>query len=283
MMRLFLFITLFLGSMELGAKVQSSKTPEKPRTLNAKEKEIEKIIDLIHLEKYLFESLKSQYEKTSGKSKLFSQVYIQSLKLSNFKQHLIKQLQKHFTLVELKNLSKLLKKPFMQKMFLVELRTKQAWDNQAQLNANMLSLSKESKERERIKRFSRSVPFYKMYLSLANYFEPLDLSQDIYFNSQRIQGSTKERVKQNYNEKLKQLLTKQKNREVEFQEKMADFYSQEILDSEVREFIRITKKTKLGNLLNRSVNEFDRFTRSHAKANFVRLLKAVAKNHTASI
>jgi hypothetical protein len=278
MLRLFIFLSFILGTFELDAKVAN-----KPTKLNAKEKEIDQIIDLIHLEKYLFETLKSQYEKTSGKSKLFSQVYIQSLKLSNFRQHLVKQLQKHYSLTELKDLKKLLKKPFMQKMFLVELRTKQAWDNQAVHNGKMLSLTKESKERERIKRFSRAVPFYKMYLSLANYFEPLDLSQELYYRHQRIQGSTKERIKESYQENLVKLTSKQKDRELEFQEKIADFYTQEILDSEIREFLRISKKTQLSSFMNRSVNEFDRFTRSHAKANFVRLLKTVAKNQTASI
>jgi hypothetical protein len=278
MLRLFLFISLFLTSHELVAKSK----PKQGRPLNLKEKEIEKIIQLTQLEKYIFESLKTKYEKTSGKSKLFSQVYIQSLKLSNFKQHLIKKLQKNYSLEELKTLSKLLKKPFMQKIFLVELRSPQAWENQT-LTKNMLTLTKESKQRERIKKLSRSLPLYKMYLSMAKYFEPLDLSQEIYFRHQRIQGSSKERRKENYLESLTKLSEKQKDREIEFTEKMADFYQQEVLDSEVREFLRISKKTQLNSFLSRTVSEFDRFTRSHAKANFVRLLKTVAKNNMASI
>jgi hypothetical protein len=278
MLRLFLFISLFLTSHELAAKDKAKKA----RALNLKEKEIEKIIQLTQLEKYIFESLKTKYEKTSGKSKLFSQVYIQSLKLSNFKQHLIKKLQKNYSLEELKTLSKLLKKPFMQKIFLVELRSPQAWENQT-LTKNMLTLTKESKQRERIKKLSRSLPLYKMYLSMAKYFEPLDLSQEIYFRHQRIQGSSKERRKENYLESLTKLSEKQKDREIEFTEKMADFYQQEVLDSEVREFLRISKKTQLNSFLSRTVSEFDRFTRSHAKANFVRLLKTVAKNNMASI
>lgn len=171
----------------------------------------------------------------------------------------------------------------MQKMISLELKTKNAWDNAPSVNTQMLSLTKENSHRKKSKALTQILPMYKMYLSLANYFEPYDLSQQQYFKHLRTQGSSKEKLTERYHDSLQKLSEEQQARENEFVEKITDYYVNNSYESEVREFIRITKKTKLKSFLQRSVVEFDRFTRSHAKANFTRILKSITKNQTASI